>query len=106
MFNPIDTQNDTNATLNVIHASTTAAVIANISSQGVSINPNNGIKFPIILLLCLSFIFPAITSRINQIAIKINGKGTTFPGLGIHCVWSLFKTLSPVQVFKIGTQLS
>lgn len=86
IFKAIEIKNAIKAIVNIIHPSTTAAVIANIINQGVSINPNNGIKFPIILLLCLSFIFPAMTRRMNQAPTHINGNGATFPGFGIHCV--------------------
>lgn len=101
-----DKKNAAKAIAKVIYASTVAAKIAKMIIPGVSIIPNNGIKFPIILDLTLSFHFPAKTTNRNQSAINNSGKGTTSPFGGIHLVLSSFKTLPPSHALIVGTHAS
>lgn len=95
-------KNATNATANIAHASTSAAVIESIRIAGVSSSPSNGIKFPIIRERDLSLTFPAITTNRNQRATNRKGNGATFPVGGMHLVWSLLRIFPSGQVFIVG----
>lgn len=99
-------KNETKAIAKTIHASTTAAVIDRSKKAGASRRPNSGIKFPIILDLALSLIFPATTTMIKQNTMKRKGNGTTSPGGGMHFVPSLFNSFPSSQVLIVGMQAS